>query len=213
VPNVLAEIAGADDMELAATVQQILDQRPDVRLTDFWRSIEFFKWQSQGRPELAAPPQDERPSLYSESDVPLLRLLVDNPRASYRELAEELGEPYWNVRRRTKALFDSGAIRATAMVDRLSTQAGSSGAVAINIVGAVEDALHRIAAIPHVNIVSWQTGAFNAMAEFQCDSRGELLALSTAIAAVEGVTAVETRLFVKTHIAATPWLLEGSVRA
>ncbi|GAA2234324.1 Lrp/AsnC family transcriptional regulator [Herbiconiux moechotypicola] len=211
--NVLLEIAGHDDDELARTLQEITDLNPDIRVRDVWRTLEYHKWHSQGRPDEPGPdsssaiPHDQ----LSESDIRLLRVLVQNPRASYRELAAEVDESYWNVRRRVQQLFSTHTIRPTAMLDRTATGRAVVGNMGIRLAGDVDSALRTIADMDEVNIVSWQTGMFNTLAEFACRSQEDVGRLSRAIASIPSVTEVQVWPYVRTHIAATPWLLEDSV--
>lgn len=211
--NVLVEISGADDEELARTTREITDLDPEIRVRDIWRTLEHHKWLSEGRPAnestepVAAIPYDQ----LSATDIRLLRTLVKDPRTSYREMAEEVGESYWNVRRRVRQLFDTRTIRATAVLDRTATGRMVVGNIAIRIAGEVDAALRAICAMEEVRIVSWQTGMFNTLAEFSCRTQADLGRLTRAVASVPGVTEIQVWPYVRTHVAATPWLLEDSL--
>lgn len=211
--NVLMEIAGADDEELARTTREITDLDPEIRVRDIWRTLEHHKWLSEGRPatESEMPSEAIPHDQLSMTDIRLLRTLVKDPRTSYRDLAEEVGESYWNVRRRVRQLFDTRTIRATAVLDRTATGHMVVGNIAIRIAGDVNGALNAICAMDEVRIVSWQTGMFNTLAEFSCRTQADLGRLSRAIASVPGVAEIQVWPYVRTHIAAAPWLLENSL--
>ncbi|MFD0662816.1 Lrp/AsnC family transcriptional regulator [Thermocatellispora tengchongensis] len=117
--DAVCEIGARDDADLADVVWRLAETIDGVRDYEIWRQLDVVKWESQGRPRRSA--SAPRRADLDDLDLALLRLLVDNPRASYRELEAALDAPYWMVRKRTQALFRDGTIQATAMVDRVST--------------------------------------------------------------------------------------------
>lgn len=211
--NVLFEVVGHSVGSMSDALQTIQQMHPQLEFRDFWRTIDYYKWQSQGRSPLMAPATTGEPIATDDEDIALLRVLVTDPRASFNHLAEVTGLPYWNVRRRTQRLFAVGAVRATVMVDRLALGDSVHGIVCIKTVGDVDAALRAVAAIPQVAIVSYHTGEYEASAEVFCQSATELADVARAIAGAPHVTAIEVRLYARTHVVATPWFLEGSVRA
>jgi Lrp/AsnC family transcriptional regulator for asnA, asnC and gidA len=209
--NVLVEVAARDDTEVADVVLTTFLRLPEISDVEIGSCLEFIKWDSQARPTTsgAERPPTEPPAPLSELDSALLRLLVDNPRASYRELAATLDEPYWMVRKRTQALFSQGTIRATAMIDRVSTEPATMAAILIRLGGPnPDDALRAIAKLDEVALLTTHTGAVHASAEVSCGSDSELGALGRRIGAIPGVVGVEVRPYVRTLIVPMPWSLQ-----
>jgi DNA-binding Lrp family transcriptional regulator len=208
--NVLAEVAGRDDGEVADVVQSTFLTLPDVTSVEICSFLEIVKWQTQARRGVAAAePADQLTQL----DSGLLRLLVDNPRASYRELSEVLAEPYWTVRKRTQALFADGIIRPTAMIDRLSTRSERMASIEIHLGGpAGDDALRAIARLDQVALLSVTSGHLSALAEASCPGDAELADLAGLIRAIPGVVRADLRPYVRTLVVAMPWSMEPAPR-
>lgn len=210
--NVLCEIAAADDTEIADIVQATFMSLPGVSNLEICKCLETVKWESQARPAPAPglAPGDE-PAALTDVDGALLRLLVENPRMSYRDLAAALDEPYWIVRKRTQTLFAQGTIRATAMIDRVSTEPQIMANILVRVGPDGDAALEGIAALPEVALLTVQAGSFHASAEASCDSPGALARLGRQIGAIPGVTAMEIRPYVRTLIVPMPWSLDPRV--
>jgi DNA-binding Lrp family transcriptional regulator len=208
--NLLVEVAARDDAEVADVVQSTFLTRPDVTAVEICSFLEIVKWQTQARRGVAAaaPATDLTPL-----DSALLRLLVDNPRASYRELSGVLQEPYWTVRKRTQALFADGIIRSTAMVDRLSTQSERMASVEIHLAGpAGADALRAIARLDQVALLSVTSGHLSALGEASCPDDAALADLGAQIRAIPGVARADIRPYVRTLVVAMPWSIDPAPR-
>lgn len=207
--NVLCEIAAADDTEIADIVHAAFLSLPGVSNVEIAKALETIKWESQARPAPAPglAPGDE-PAALTEVDGALLRLLVENPRMSYRDLAAALDEPYWIVRKRTQTLFAQGTIRATAMIDRVSTEPQIMANILICVGADGDAALQEIAALPDVALLTTLSGSFHASAEVSCDSPGALGRLGRQIGGIAGVVSAEIRPYVRTLIVPMPWSLD-----
>ncbi|MCW2603833.1 MAG: Lrp/AsnC family transcriptional regulator [Pseudonocardiales bacterium] len=208
--NVLCEIVAADDTEIADIVHSTFMSLPDVSNLEICKCLETIKWESQARPAPAPglAPGDE-PAALSEVDGALLRLLVENPRMSYRDLAAALGEPYWIVRKRTQTLFAQGTIRATAMVDRVSTEPQIMATIVVRIGAGGDAALRAIGALPEVALLNVQSGSYHATAEVSCDSSAALARLGRQISDIAGILGMEIRPYVRTLIVPMPWSLDA----
>lgn len=208
--NVLCEIAAADDTEIADIVQSIFMALPGVGDLEICKCLETIKWESQARPAPASglAPGDE-PAALTEVDGALLRLLVENPRMSYRDLAAALDQPYWIVRKRTQTLFAQGTIRATAMIDRVSTEPQIMANILVRLGAKADAALRSMAELREVALLTVQAGSFHASAEVSCESPGALARLGRQIGGLAGVSAAEIRPYVRTLIVPMPWSLDS----
>jgi DNA-binding Lrp family transcriptional regulator len=208
--NVMVEVAARDDAEVADVVQSTFLTRPDVTSVEICSFLEIVKWQTQAR---RGVPATEPAGHLTQLDSKLLRLLVDNPRASYRELSGVLGEPYWTVRKRTQALFADGVIRSTAMIDRLSTQSERMASIEIHLGGpAGADALRAISRLDQVALLTVTSGHVNALAEASCPGDAELADLGALIRAIPGVARADIRPYVRTLVVAMPWSIDPAPR-
>ncbi|OPG08949.1 Lrp/AsnC family transcriptional regulator [Microbispora sp. GKU 823] len=205
--DVMCEVGARDDADLADIVQRIAGTIEGVRDYEVWRQLDVAKWESQGRPRRSGPPAPRRPDL-DDLDVALLRLLVDNPRASYRELEAELGVPYWAVRKRAQALFRDGTIQATAMVDRVSTDPVTMASVGITLGGSPDAALDALVALPELPIVTLTAGRFHVVAEAACGSARDLAALMRRILATDGVRDLTVLTYARVLVLPRPWRFE-----
>ncbi|MEU8195396.1 AsnC family transcriptional regulator [Microbispora amethystogenes] len=206
--DVMCEVAARDDADLADVVQRIAGTIEGVGDHEVWRQLDVAKWESQGRPRRSGPPAPRRPEL-DDLDVALLRLLVDNPRASFREMEDELGVPYWVVRKRAQTLFRDGTIQATAMVDRVSTDPViMMASVGITLDGSPEAALDALVALPELPIVTLTAGRFHVVAEAACGSARDLAALTRRVVAVDGVRDLTVLPYARVLVLPRPWRFE-----
>ncbi|WP_165900576.1 Lrp/AsnC family transcriptional regulator [Microbispora triticiradicis] len=207
--DVMCEVAARDDADLADVVQRIAGTVEGVGDHEVWRQLDVAKWESQGRPRRSGPPAPRRLEL-DDLDVALLRLLVDNPRASFREMEDELGVPYWVVRKRAQTLFRDGTIQATAMVDRVSTDPViMMASVGITLGGssdaALDAALDALVALPELPIVTLTAGRFHVVAEAACGSARDLAALMRRIVALDGVRDLTVLPYARVLVLPRPW--------
>jgi len=205
--NVLLEVVGRDDAEVADFVTATFRSLPEVCAVEISSMLEIVKWQTQARrgsAAAAAPTAD-----LDETETALLRVLIHNPRANYRDLAEQLGEPYWWVRRRTQALFAEGIISVAVMVDRLSTEPTLIANVELRLHGPeAASALRAIAAMDEVALLTVNSGHIDAVCEVTCADDGHLARLGFAIRAVPGVADVRIIPYVRTLILPMPWSID-----
>lgn len=205
--NILCEIGARDDAELADLVSDLLLSCDSVEDVYIYRHLEVFKWQTQGW-----VPTDDGAASHSaidraldDLDVSLLWALVDSPRASFRDLAQRTGEPYWVVRKRTQALFADGLINATAMIDKLSTAPEYMANIAVSLHGDASRAIKSLAAKPEVKLLLSTTGMTNLGLEVTCTSATALGKLIRDICALDGVAAVESRPYTRILKVPIPW--------
>lgn len=202
--NVICEIAATDDAELLEHATSVVGRIPGVRGLEMWRLVDVLKWEGEGRPEST---QAGARRSYDGLDGDLLRLLVRDPRMTFRTLAEQIGQPYSLVRRRAQALFDDGVIRASAVLDRSSAHAGTMGMLGLTLTGPhIGAALEFAVAQPKISIAVRAVGRFSATLEVVCDTPAELVALADRVSELPAVSAVSTYLYARSPVLPMPWL-------
>lgn len=202
--NVICEIAAADDAELLELATSVVGAAPGVRSFEMWRLVDVWKWHGQGRPEAREPAEPSRQ--LDTLDSAVLRLLVRDPRLSFRELGERLGEPYSLVRRRAQQLFDDGAIQASAVLDRSTAEAGTTGMLGLSLAGSgIADALEHAVERPDVAIVARTLGRFGATLEVVCETPHGLVEIADEMSELPAVTGVSTYLYARSPVLPMPW--------
>ena len=206
--NAICEITARHDAELSEVVTRDLATIPGVTVREVWRSLAVIKWDSQARPLALTTTARTRESL-DEVDVVLLRELVANPRASYRELEATTGQPYWVVRRRTQALFADGVIHASAIVDRLSANREVQAHLAIGLTGDWTAGIRELCQIPEVTIVTLTAGRSAATAEITCASSAAMAETIRQVTAVDCVQSVSNYLYSRILVLPMPWRFDA----
>lgn len=203
--NVLCEIAAADDAELLERATSVVGMIDGVEDFEVWRLTDVLKWHGQGRPEVRRPSAPRRD--HDDLDGALLRLLVQDPRLTFAELGERVGEPYSLVRRRAQQLFDEGSIQASAVLDRSSAAAGTTGMLGLTLAGrGIEDVLGFAVKHPDVAIVGRTLGRFAATFEVVCETPSALVAIADRVGEFDAVRSVATYLYARSPILPMPWL-------
>lgn len=202
--NVLCELGAGDDVELAELVSELLLARDQVDDFTIQRHLEVFKWQTQGwlRPAETDRAASREPD---QLDVSLLWALVETPRASYKELADRVGEPYWAVRKRTQALFADGLINATAMMDTLSTSPECMASIGITMRGDMATGIKALTRMPEVKLLLSTSGEVNLSTEVTCQTPQDLARLVRRICALEDVGSVVCRPYARILKVPIPW--------
>ena len=206
--NAICEITARHDAELSEVVTRDLATIPGVVIRDVWRSLAVIKWDSQARPRALATTPRTRGSL-DEVDVVLLRELVANPRASYRELEATTGQPYWVVRRRTQALFADGVIHASAIVDRLSANREVLAHLSLSLSGDWTMGIRQLCDVPGVTIVTMTAGRSAATAEITCANTAEMAETIRQVTAIDCVQAVSNYLYSRILVLPVPWQFDA----
>ena len=132
----------------------------------------------------------------NDIDSQILRLLAEDSRQSYRELAKQLDISHVTVSSRVKALEESGVIRGyTSVIDhdkldyyplclRISALQGGN----LSRIG------DEVASHPEVNVVMRVSGACELLALAMCESRESALVLLDRINEISGIAKAESHI-------------------
>lgn len=127
-------------------------------------------------------------------DVPIIRALQRNGRASFRELGAVLGVSERVVSARYTELTAIGAMRVSAVVNPLNVGWSTLAWLGIRLTPAADlEAVARgLGAVPAVSYLVVASGRYDLMAEVVCRTHDDLLrTVSEAIGGVDGVGPVD----------------------
>ncbi|MGW4033113.1 Lrp/AsnC family transcriptional regulator [Streptomyces sp. NPDC004838] len=206
--NVLCSVVARDDRELGDVVNSLLVENDGIHHVEVARQLGVAKWFSYLSDSGAgadSPPSSSRGGL-DDLDVTLLTALVDNPRATFRELEEMVSEPYWVVRSRVRKLFAEGHVRATAAIDRVLTVPDVQALIRIGLRGRIDDELRAITELPDIRLLVMTTGTPTHLSgEVACADNVSLARLIETVLAIDYVDTVRTYVYSKIHVLPTPW--------
>lgn len=129
-------------------------------------------------------------------DERILRLLVRNARASWREVGDEVGLSANAVAQRVRRLEEAGWVRGyTTVLDARLTGDASASLVLLRTATDVDavDVESRIAALAEVVEVLDLAGPWDYQVRVRHVSTAQLYGTVNALRALPGVTAIETR--------------------
>ena len=129
-------------------------------------------------------------------DERILRLLVRNARASWRDVGEQVGLSANAVAQRVRRLEQDGWVRGyTTVLDPGLSGDAASALVLLRVATDAENAAVEaaITALPQVVQVLDLSGPWDYQARVRFSGQRELYDVVNALRAVPGVTAIETR--------------------
>lgn len=209
--NVIGEIVGRDDNALVDFLYGELAAREGVVAVDIWKSLQVIKFDTGFRLTPRARPLAHKPGELDPLDTRLLRLLAQDPRASFSDIAKSLGVPYAVARRRSKALFDLGVIQAAAVIDRVSTRPQCLAMLGLVLAGPdTREALEDLAGYEEVEILIRTTGRYQAIAEVAADTPDRLVELADLISGNPAVRQVHLYSYARVEVLPFPWTFTRS---
>jgi Lrp/AsnC family transcriptional regulator for asnA, asnC and gidA len=133
-----------------------------------------------------------------QADRRIIEALQVDGRRAYGSIAEDVGLSEAAVRRRVQRLRDAGALDIVAVTDPLQLGFHREAMLGVRVQGDVRIVADRIAAIDEAIYVVLCAGSFDILVELITEDDDHLVhVLNDQIRAVEGVTEVETFLYLK----------------
>lgn len=129
-----------------------------------------------------------------EIDFMVLRALMENPRASYRKIAEKLNVSPSTVARRVKRLVDKGIIKGFALLlNPEFAGATSCFAVLIRVKSGFKprEVGERLTSIPELCRIYVTAGKYDLICFFLSESRDRTAEIISRVKSTEGVAEVE----------------------
>jgi Lrp/AsnC family transcriptional regulator, regulator for asnA, asnC and gidA len=133
-----------------------------------------------------------------DADRRIIELLQEDGRRAYGSIAEEISLSEAAVRRRVQRLRDAGALEIVAITDPLQLGFHREAMLGVRVHGDVRTAADKIAAIDEAIYVVMCAGSFDILVELITENDDHLVhVLNDQIRSIEGVTEVETFLYLK----------------
>ncbi|AXT70729.1 Lrp/AsnC family transcriptional regulator [Vibrio sp. dhg] len=193
------EMVSESDFSAHQFIVEKLRCAPNVTNVEVWPMLHIDKWRQDTRSPSVSSEVLDNLSL-SEEDFDIIRELINTPRIQFRELAERLNRPYGIVRRRSMALFDSGVIRSTIVVDDLIFE---QSCLAILLVKGGPQLRPLLTEMQEVSILSSCTGSRQYVGEVSVSSKEQLAILAQRLCDSD-LSAIESELLVQVAVDKLP---------
>ncbi|PSK96601.1 DNA-binding Lrp family transcriptional regulator [Murinocardiopsis flavida] len=183
----VAEVRGRDLAQLAETVD-LIRTVGGVRAVDTFVYTQVLK--DPGLPHFGPPTAEPDPV-----DLHLLKLLQDDGRSSFAELAGRVGLSAGAVRSRVLRLLDGGVVRVTALVDPMAAGHRRLGGFALRVdgeAGCLDDTAAEIASWDHSRSLARGLGRADLMGTFTARSTADLITCQERLRALPGVSVLDT---------------------
>jgi len=211
--NVMAEVACESTDHLYDVVLQIR-RMPSVRRIETFTYLRLlrqqFVWSTKEVVSEKRPSRTGNPPLLDELDRSLIHALQANGRASFRELAYQLGASQRTISARYSRLVETGALRISAVIkpSRLGLRAMSW--IGLELIGRadLEEVGEAIGALPEVSYLVATAGRYDLMAEVVAADHSALIQfVQDRIASIPGVGRLDLMPYTSLlfRSAATAW--------
>lgn len=139
------------------------------------------------------------PHKVDDLDLAIIRILQQDGRRPYADIATELGLAPSTVQQRANRLINMGLVKITALVDPLTLGISVLAMIAIRADGTrLREAAGEIGRFEEVDYAVICTGPYDILVEVACQSNDDLLSfISDKLAKVEGVREIETFLYLR----------------
>lgn len=135
----------------------------------------------------------------------IVKLLQEDGRRSYADIAKQVSRSEASVRQRVARLMRAGVIQIVAVTDQLQMGYARAAMIAIRVDGDVEAAAALIAAIDEVDYLVATAGGVDLFAEVVAVDDQNLYEVMTRIRAVPGVRHAEGYVYFKLHKQTYQW--------
>jgi Lrp/AsnC family transcriptional regulator for asnA, asnC and gidA len=142
-----------------------------------------------------------------EVDLAIIKILQNDGRRSYADIAGELRLAPSTIQQRANRLIESGVIKIAALVDPVTVGISVFAMIAIKVDGKrLREAAADIGQFDETDYVVICTGPYDILIEVACQSNDDLLSfISDKLAKVEGVREIETFLYLRTIKDSDQW--------
>jgi len=139
-------------------------------------------------------------SLHDEKDLEILRILQENGRASYSEIAKKLGLSEAAVYTRIQKLIKQGFIKKIqAIVDSEKLGYNLTAIVAVKAQPSKYDSLlQELSTVPEIVEIYEVTGDYYCLLKLRLPNREILAKILDKIGSLEGVISTDTRIVLRT---------------
>lgn len=148
---------------------------------------------------------DTLPIALDDVNRAIVRLLQDDGRRSYADIAKQVGRSEASVRQRVARLLRAGVIQIVAVTDQLQMGYARAAMITVTVDGDVSTVADLIAAIPEVDYLVATAGGVDLLAEVVAVDDRNLYDVVTRIRSVPGVRQTETHVYFKLHKQTYQW--------
>ena len=130
----------------------------------------------------------------------IIRLLEDDGRMSYSEIALRLQVSEGTVRNRVNGMKDAGLLRIVAIADPSASDYKADAMICLKVAPGItpRSVAERLGALSSVVYILWVTGRFDLLVELICDDPDDLAGfLETHIHGVDDIADAEVMLGLK----------------
>lgn len=135
----------------------------------------------------------------------IVRLLQDDGRRSYADIAKVVNRSEASVRQRVARLVKSGVIQIVAVTDQLQMGYSRAAMIAVSVDGDIDAAATQIAEIPEVDYLVATAGGVDLFAEVVAVDDRNLYDVVTRIRTVPGVRHTEAYVYFRLHKQTYQW--------
>lgn len=211
--DIVAELVARDDRELLRILDESVRTLPGVAqcLTMQYLSVEKYEPTGShhvllGGSRQHAPTSHRSADELDEADRALIRVLQQDGRASYRQLAEQSGVPYASARRRVLRLLDSGVVQIVTITNQLLYGHRVQAGVGVRVQGPIPEVVERLRQVPEIDVVAATTGPYDLLLEVSCADRASLYRLTgSVLRGIPGVLTTETFNYIDIHKLPYTW--------
>lgn len=139
-------------------------------------------------------------------DRAIIRQLQVDGRASYADLAAQVGLSAPAVRQRMQRLMESGLLQVVAVTDPLKLGLPVMAMVGLAIDGDIRSVADAVGAIDEVIYVVLTSGSFDLFAEVVCADMDQLFeVVNSRLKSIDGVRATESFVYFDIHTHRFNW--------
>lgn len=208
--DILVEAVCRDELHLLEVVDDFIRSRTDVNSVSCYNYLSVLKFEPGGT-DSPASTHNGAESPLDEFDLKIVKALQADGRASFQEIAEQIGMPYQTTRRRAKALLDNEVVRPETLVNRIVEGTAVVASVGLRTTGPMPKIAAELLKLKEVEIAVHTTGSFDLMLEVACRDRGHLSQLvGNVLTSIPGVISTETTIY--QHVLKLPQSWSGLVR-
>lgn len=195
--DVFVEAVCTDDLHLLRVVDRHLRSRNDIASLSTYNYLSVVKFVPGGT--FGSGRASAEPTLeLEEIDIAVVKVLQSDGRASFQEIANEIGIPYQTARRRAKALLESGVVRPETLVNRIVDGTAVVAGVFVHTSRPIAEIAESLLGVEEVEIAAYTTGRTDLVLEVACRDRDHLgYVIGNVLNKIPGIDATETTLYQK----------------
>ena len=203
--DVILEVLCRDSADLLRVIEKQIRAVPAVRTCEtfpyLWLHYQQQRWDA-AQTDLVGDGRMNGAKALDPIDQQLIKVLNEDARAPFRQIAGQLGISESQVRQRVAQLTGSGAVRVMAITNPFNLGFQRLAWLGVNVGpgASAGEVVERLARVPSIAYLAVCAGRFDILAEAVCiDDRDLLRVLDRDIRPMAGVRQVESWVFLEGH--------------